>query len=439
MRVRVVIQSRLSSSRLPGKALLTLVGRPLVVLAAQRASNTGLEVVVATSAEPEDDVLAAALTDAGVPVFRGDLHDTLHRFAAATADLDDADLVVRLTGDNVGPDGTYVAELIDRMQDAGEDYIRVTTDTIYGLGAEVFTVGLLRTADREADAPYDREHVTPWIRRHSADLTWVPPVEGAAGRVRCTVDTLLDFTIAAKALAGVEDPLALTWRELLDRWVAAGGAMPAPLPGGMPNPLAVGPWVLDTSGLGELRDAAEASRVLELAAASGVTHLETSLAHAGSAPRVGQALAHGLSERVGVIVTLPPGMPEGVDGAVWEAMARLRVGGVDVVATAGWSDFVAHGDELVALNAQSVARALGSVVVRAQELTAALADRRIGYLEVAPGLLDQLPAEHPEIVVAVRCQSPDEAQRALATPGVTTVLLAAASPAQVRDQATQLG
>ena len=60
MTVRVVIQSRLSSSRLPGKAMLTLAGMPAVVLAARRAGNTGLDVVVATSDQGDDDVLAAA-------------------------------------------------------------------------------------------------------------------------------------------------------------------------------------------------------------------------------------------------------------------------------------------------------------------------------------------------------------------------------------------
>lgn len=435
MVARVVLQSRLSSSRLPGKALLTLAGRPLVVLAAQRASNTGMDVVVATSVEPEDDVLAAAVEAAGVRVFRGPLHDTLRRFALATADLADDDLVVRLTGDNVGPDGTYVQLLIDQMRAAGEDYIRVTTETIEGLGLEVCTARVLREADAHATAAYDREHVTPWIRRHTADLTWVPPVDGPAGRVRCTVDTLLDFSIAAKAVATLGNPVHAHWREVLDAWVAAGGAQPAPLPGTRANQLGLGPWLLGGRALGELPDAADASRTLEHAAARGVTHVETSLSYAGSAPRIGQALAHGLSERIGVLVTLPEGLPFGAEAAAWETLAKLRHARVDALVTQRWADFAAAGDELVALNADSVARGLGSVVGTGEELAEALADDRVSYVEVPAALAPSVPDEHGDVAVVVRCADLDEARSMLAYDGVTAVLLDAASPAEADAQA----
>jgi spore coat polysaccharide biosynthesis protein SpsF len=435
MVVRVVLQSRLSSSRLPGKALLTLAGRPLVVLAAQRASNTGMDVIVATSVEPEDDVLAAAVEAAGVRVFRGPLHDTLHRFALATADLADDDLVVRLTGDNVGPDGAYVQLLIDEMERAGEHYIRVTTETIEGLGLEVCTARMLRAADARATAAYDREHVTPWIRRHTADLTWVPPVDGSAARVRCTVDTLLDFSIAAKAIATLSDPVHANWRDVLDAWVAAGGAQPTPLPGTRANPLGLGPWLLGGRSLGELTDAADASRTLERAAAQGVSHVETSLSYPGSAPRIGQALAHGLSERIGVLVTLPAGLPFGADAAAWETLAKLRHARVDALITECWSDFVAAGDELVALNADSVARSLGSVVHTREELAEALSDHRVSYVEVPAALGPEVPESSGEVVVVARCADLGQARAVRTFGGVGSALLDAASPAEVDAQA----
>lgn len=125
MPTRVILQSRLSSSRLPGKALLTVAGQPVVALAARRAGNTGLDVVVATSDQPEDDAIADALAETGVAVFRGSLHDPLRRFFDATVDLADEDLVVRLTGDNIVPDGRFVQQMIDDMRAAGEQYIRV--------------------------------------------------------------------------------------------------------------------------------------------------------------------------------------------------------------------------------------------------------------------------------------------------------------------------
>ncbi|MGL5851560.1 MAG: cytidylyltransferase domain-containing protein, partial [Phycicoccus sp.] len=91
--VRVVVQSRLSSSRLPGKALLTTAGMPLVELVARRAARSGHEVVVATSVEATDERVVATLARAGIATVRGSLDDVLGRFVAATADLADDDLV----------------------------------------------------------------------------------------------------------------------------------------------------------------------------------------------------------------------------------------------------------------------------------------------------------------------------------------------------------
>ncbi|HWC23338.1 MAG TPA: NTP transferase domain-containing protein [Flexivirga sp.] len=423
MRVRVVLQSRLSSSRLPGKALLTLAGRPLVVLAAQRAANTGLDVVVATSVERDDDALAVALESAGVAVFRGDLHDTLGRFVGATDGLADDDLVVRLTGDNVGPDGTYVEELIARMREAGQDYVRVTTETIYGMGAEVFTAGLLREADRSAETAYDREHVTPWIRRHTDDFTWVPPVSGAAGRVRCTVDTLLDFTIAARALATVPDVLTATWRQLLDAWVAAGGAVPEPLP-----------WI--SAGRVGVLDAASASQVLEQAALSGATYIRVT--DPESATRLGRALRHGLSERVGVVAELTAGLPDGADAAVWETLARLGSSAVDVVVAHSPVDLAESRDTLLRHQKDGRVRLLGCGVLDESELDEAMSDRSVGYLELPWGLRESIPPEVGDRLVAIRCADLPSAQEALRRPGVRSVVLPAESPEQITDQAAAL-
>ena len=65
-RTRIVIQSRLSSSRLPGKALMLIGGMPLVELVARRAARSGHEVVVATSTEPYDDRIARHCAAAGL-------------------------------------------------------------------------------------------------------------------------------------------------------------------------------------------------------------------------------------------------------------------------------------------------------------------------------------------------------------------------------------
>ncbi|MCA1782628.1 MAG: NTP transferase domain-containing protein [Intrasporangiaceae bacterium] len=218
-RVRVVIQSRLNSSRLPGKALLDVAGLPLIELVARRAGRTGHEVIVATSEEDYDELIADRLAAVGIPVIRGSLDDVLGRFAAACADLDDDDLVVRLTGDNPLVDGDLVAELVEATRASDHRYGRVDIEAVpEGLGAEVFTAGDLRAAAAAARSAYDREHVTPWLRRELGEHLFVPvgsPLDIHA--YRATVDTLSDYVRVSRLFRGIDDPVHVPWQELMRR------------------------------------------------------------------------------------------------------------------------------------------------------------------------------------------------------------------------------
>ncbi|MBD2759033.1 aldo/keto reductase [Yimella sp. cx-573] len=436
MSVRVIIQSRLSSTRLPGKAMLTLAGMPAVILAARRAGNAGLPVVVATSDQSDDDVLAQAVEAAGITVFRGSLHDPLGRFVAATADMDDDDLVVRLTGDNAVPDGEFLGELIDTMNTAGEDYIRVTMADIYGVGAEVMRVGLLRQAAAETTSSFDREHVTPWIRRHTNDLDFVPRLSaGDPLRVRCTIDTLQDYVVAATALGAVPDAVAAPWRDLLRAWADAGGALPEPLAGARGNAIEQGPWVLGAVQLGVVYGAANrvgqpdalgASRILAVAAASGATHVDTARAYGESEARIGNSLAHGLSERIGVVTKVrplddltpddsPAAARDAVNASVQESLRLLRSGSVAAILLHRWADWNKAGgavaDALDQTRAKGLCTVIGASLATPEELLEALTDPRLGYVQLPFNLLDrrwtapqvqQALAARPDVIVTVR-------------------------------------
>lgn len=217
-RTRVVIQSRLNSSRLPGKALMTIAGMPLIELVARRASRSGHEVVVATSEEQYDTRIFDHLSRVGIPAMRGSLDDVLGRFVEATRDLDDEDRVVRLTGDNPVGDSTLIDELVEAMDAGGYEYGRNDISHMpEGLGCEVFRVRDLRRAAASTDAAYDREHVTPWLRRNVKTLDFVPAENpGDPERYRCTVDVLSDYDRVCRLFADKTDPVAVPWTDLID-------------------------------------------------------------------------------------------------------------------------------------------------------------------------------------------------------------------------------
>lgn len=308
-RTRVVIQSRLSSSRLPGKALLRLGGLPLIELVARRAARSGHEVVVATSVEPYDDRIADHLERVGVPVLRGDLDDVLGRFAAATADLADDDLVVRLTGDNPLMDAGVIDELMAAMAVSGNAYGRVDIDVVpEGLGCEVFTARDLRRAAAEATDPYDREHVTPWLRRTLGELAFAPAANpGDPVAHRATVDCLHDYDRISRLFDDEPDPVGIGWSTLMGRLVAAVAAAGAQDPavdrdGPRLTAVLLGTARAGTTGDG-VREAAAVRALFARAVDAGASH---AVAGPGEAAVLAAGTLPALRQRLGLVVTLPP-------------------------------------------------------------------------------------------------------------------------------------
>ena len=307
-RTRIVIQSRLSSSRLPGKALMLIGGMPLVELVARRAARSGHEVVVATSTEPYDDRIAQHCAAAGLDVVRGPLDDVLARFVLATEDLEPHDRIVRLTGDNPFADSGLVDELITATTAAGHSYGRVDIDhTPEGLGAEVFTAEALRLAHARTNNAYDREHVTPWLRRELGELLLVP--DGAPADVhayRATVDTLHDMVRVSTVFDGVADPVDIPWRELMaslvDRVDRLGPQVPAAATGPYSSLVLSARRFADDRGR---RPAAHAETVRAIVAEAldrGVTHVEVSGSDGGTVEILRACVEPALTQRLGIVL-----------------------------------------------------------------------------------------------------------------------------------------
>jgi spore coat polysaccharide biosynthesis protein SpsF (cytidylyltransferase family) len=198
-RVIAVVQARLGSTRLPGKALLDLAGRPMLThVLARAAAVPGIEqVVLATTVSSEDAALADLARAAGIACVRGSVDDVLDRFHAALA-AHPADALVRITADCplLDPEvsGRVVSEYRRR---AGElDYVSNVHPPTYpdGLDTEVVSATALERAWREASPGSDREHVTPyiWSRPERFRLANVGGPEDLS-RHRWTVDDARDL------------------------------------------------------------------------------------------------------------------------------------------------------------------------------------------------------------------------------------------------------
>jgi UDP-2,4-diacetamido-2,4,6-trideoxy-beta-L-altropyranose hydrolase len=168
-----IIQARFGSTRLPGKVLKPLGSGIVLDQAIQRcrAIPSIDAVVIATTDLDEDGAIVAAAERAGALVHRGSSEDVLSRYAGA-ANRSDADIVLRVTSDCPLIDPGICERVIRLRAEMAADYASNNMPRLYphGLDCEVFTREALDRADRTATAGYDREHVTPWLRR-TADLT----------------------------------------------------------------------------------------------------------------------------------------------------------------------------------------------------------------------------------------------------------------------------
>ena len=168
--IAAIIQARMTSTRLPGKIMADIGGKPLLkrMLDRVRRATKLNKIIVATTVNSADDVAAKLCTDEDVDVFRGSEHDVLDRFHGA-AQAAGAISVVRLTADCPMIDPQLIDEVVSRYSHGDCDYASNAIERTYpdGLDVEVFSRAALDEAQAKANHPYLREHVTPYIHGNS--------------------------------------------------------------------------------------------------------------------------------------------------------------------------------------------------------------------------------------------------------------------------------
>lgn len=200
-RVVCIVQARMGSSRLPGKALMALAGNPLIlhVLARAQAIRGVDRVVLATSDTMREEPLMH-LASQYVPVVTGSEWDVLARMQKA-ATLHEADIVMRVTGDCPFLAPEVAREVLAHYRSNPLEAAYVSNDTTCsgypdGTDVEVFSAAALNTAYQKATDRYDREHVTPWMRRMMLNGYIKNAVDYS--RYKLSVDSPQDYEFATQ-------------------------------------------------------------------------------------------------------------------------------------------------------------------------------------------------------------------------------------------------
>ncbi|MFQ3547312.1 MAG: NTP transferase domain-containing protein [Termitinemataceae bacterium] len=194
MKLGVVAQARLDSSRLPNKALLPLGGKPMLLRVLEALQTIPADVHILACSEDSAEAFRDIALQAGFELVPGPKDDVLHRFILAV-DAFRLDWVIRATADNpfVFADA---ADFIARESIMLEADYGTFAFMPYGSGVEVIRAEALYRAHQETTSPYDREHVCPYLYGNPSQFALHRPLTPNMWRfpqVRLTVDTPEDY------------------------------------------------------------------------------------------------------------------------------------------------------------------------------------------------------------------------------------------------------
>lgn len=215
MRIVAILQARTGATRLPNKVMADIFGKTMIERVVTRVQRAKLDtVVIATTRNPMDDVIASMCNHKGWACFRGDEEDVLDRFYWASV-VYDADIVVRICADCPLIEPEIIDAAIETFKYRKVDYVSNKLEPSYplGLDVEVFSFGALKQAFEE-DKNY-REHVTPYIYK-SGKFSLFPLTNIInLSQFRWTVDTPEDLEFVRK-IYGYFRRDDFTWLQVLE-------------------------------------------------------------------------------------------------------------------------------------------------------------------------------------------------------------------------------
>ena len=218
MNIVAIVQARMGSTRLPNKVMQGINGTPLIGLLFDRLSKSIKinKIVLATSTNESNNTLTKYIQELGYPVFRGQEKNVLNRYYNA-AIQENADIIVRITGDCPLIDAELVDELIDNFYKNSVDYASNREPATYpdGLDAEIFSMQALEKMHNNATNSYQREHVTPYIIDSEDFSKFYLTNTKDLSKERWTVDEPEDLEVVTRIFNHFHPRIDFSWQEIM--------------------------------------------------------------------------------------------------------------------------------------------------------------------------------------------------------------------------------
>jgi len=221
-RTVAIIQTRMASTRLPGKVLMPISGKPMLQWVVERISASVEidDIVIASTRNPLDDAIADAAKKIGVACFRGSEEDVLLRYLEAARQFN-AEFIVRICSDSPLVDPELIDETILTFKRAqpGIEFCcnHIPQQYPLGLDTQIFSLSALERANQLASKAYERSHVTIYMYEHLDQFEVHNVVPNLAfGEHRWTVDTPEDLEFVRQVYAHlIEEKPNFTWHDIL--------------------------------------------------------------------------------------------------------------------------------------------------------------------------------------------------------------------------------
>jgi len=227
-KIGAIIQARMTSTRLPGKVLMDIEGKPMLwhVVNRLKFSEKLDDIILAIPNTKKNNILEKFAKDNKVKYFRGSEEDVLSRYYK-TAKKFKCDLIVRITSDCPLIDPQIVDLVIEKHLKLNADYTSNTLKRTFprGLDVEVFNFKVLKKAQKEAKEDYQREHVTPYIYKNP-EIFKIQNIKAERRlrylEIRLTVDTKKDLRLIREIYKRLYKPKKIFYTEeiidLLDKY-----------------------------------------------------------------------------------------------------------------------------------------------------------------------------------------------------------------------------
>ena len=213
-----IIQARMGSSRLPGKVMKEICGKPMIEILLERLSLSKKldEIVLAVSDQPENKLLLDYVSQLGFKVFQGSEENVLERYFQAAAALKTSN-IVRITADCPLIDPFLVDLIVEDFEKKNVEYLSNIYPRSFpkGLDTEIFSFQALEKAFNETSSPYNCEHVTPYIRESGEFKVGNFSNEKDWSNLRWTVDWLEDFQLIKKIFEFFTPNLIFSWQDVM--------------------------------------------------------------------------------------------------------------------------------------------------------------------------------------------------------------------------------